>query len=322
MPAAVTTRSVEMLLGPGPGDGFNFTELDVANCNLIFGICPKVQWLYTWKCCKMPVNGNWAPANPYVAQPAYLKSSTNYWCPSSPFFLGCTEPNEILTADGIDCVNTTCPGLAPMASSILVANQTVVATGFESDVNALIACAKSLGPKTSLSVQSTARCGPSIGDDAQFTIAGYSLHQMGMAIDTNLVLPDGTVCDRNCMAQGYCAYHQSSRSCVSSSNCPQCQGQQKTTRNQWINTFFTCAMKIQGLGVGATFNPGDWNHFQREVANRSTAATAFAPQLKAFCHNLCPSKAKKKPDNAMCNCPGYTSTPKAARAVELGSMLD
>lgn len=258
-----------------------------------------MQWKYSWQCCKAPAIGNWSPY--------HLSGPPDPYCPSAPFFVGCTAPNEILTPDNSTCVNTTCPGITAASPPTSVSHQIVVSNDFKSDVSALIACAKNMGAKSTLLVQSTSRCGRNPEDTARLGTNQFSLHQIGMAIDVLLQLPDGTACNQTCMGQGYCAYHQTSPSCANSASCPGCHGQTKTTRNQWINGFFECATKITGLQAGATFPVGDWNHFERDVANRGTAAQKFVPQLKAFCHGLCPGKAKGNIGDSMCSCPGFNT---------------
>lgn len=242
-----STCTPYQLRGPGPGDGFYTSTVSVGTCPP--NGCSQDQFNYTWSCCDPPVRGNYIPYQ--VNNPEYK------YCPSPPFFVGCTEPNEILTTDEESCVNTTCPTLSIPTSSVLTGFQPVVSSTFAPHVSSLATCASKLGSNAKLSVTSSSRCAPDASIESLRT-AGFSPHQVGMALDATLVLPDGSACNKTCMAQGYCAFNQGVSTCKNSTTCVACQGQPKSQRNTWVNNFFSCAKNISGLQVGATFNPALW----------------------------------------------------------------
>ncbi|KAL8706511.1 MAG: hypothetical protein Q9201_000443 [Fulgogasparrea decipioides] len=236
-----------------------------------------------------------------AAQYKYKTYDTADACDTGNLCVGCSNmPYEKLNGTfgtGYQCipVDKPCPGLSTMSDPKLRGAQVVVAPAFQSFIKGLIACANSqLGAKGGLNVQSTSRCGKSVG----LTPAEVSDHQIGQAIDTNLYLNDSSPCDRDtCMRQGYCAYHPAALDCQ---NYPITQD--KKTSEQ-VNNFLTCAGKINGLMVGADFKHGDWNHFE---SGTPTAAKVldYQQQLKAFCQANpgCPGVTKVNPTNAACEC--------------------
>lgn len=195
-----------------------------------------------------------------------------------------------------------CPGLQSFSDPVrLRGSQLVISTSFAQDIRHLVACAASQGGKAGLDIQSASRCSVSKG----LTPAkGIGDHQLGRAVDANLVLPDGTPCDRDCMALGYCAFHPTRASCVS---LYRRKKPTKSAKNAFINGFLERAGRT-GMQVGATFLPaGDWNHFERDVADLVAAFREYQPQLRNFCNKKCGSEGLKKmnPSEAACNCPGY-----------------
>ena len=262
--------TTDQLIGPyGQGDGFNYTEVSAGTCG--GPSCDFSYWTYNWTCCDKPVLGNYIS---YYGNGGPPSPS----CPMPPFFIGCTLPNEVLINDNTACANTTCPNVSIVTSTYMTGNQAVVASGFTAALNSLVTCAKNLGSKARLEIQGTSECAKPIttGENATNSI---SAHQVGMATDAILILPDGSTCNRTCMAQGYCACHQTSPTCASSTNCPSCHGQPQNQRNQWINNFFTCAHNIAHLKVGATFTPANWN-----VSNFKQH-TPMAPHTNLIMHS-------------------------------------
>ena len=224
-------------------------------------------------------------------------------CDTGNMCVGCTNlPYEKLSGTrdtGFKCeaVAQPCPNLGTKTDPKLKGSQVVVNKNFLPIIDSLIACAKStLGAKGGLDVQSTSRCGSSIGlTPAQ----GLSDHEVGQAIDTNLVLNDSSTCKRDdCMKQGYCAYHPTAKDCV---NLPITQSKAK---NEQVNNFFTCAGKIPGLEVGAAYTKGgDWNHFEK-VSPTTAQYQDYYQQLKAFCKAQpgCPGITKVNPTYDACKC--------------------
>ena len=252
------------------------------------GGCSTQIYEYIYVCCGCPYN--------------YQVFDTQETCDTGNLCVGCNnQPYEKLTGNadtGFSCTSVAqpCPALSAKSDPRLKGSQVVVNTDFQSAIDGLVACAKStLGTKGALNVQSTSRCSASQGlTPAQ----GLSDHQVGQAIDTNLVLNDGSACDRDyCMRQGYCAYH---------STALDCQGYkitQATAKNEQVNNFLNCAGKISGLEVGASYKHGDWNHFEKGSPTTSQF-NDYQQQLKAFCQAKpgCPGITKVNPTNDACKC--------------------
>ncbi|KAM7215044.1 hypothetical protein V8F06_009570 [Rhypophila decipiens] len=105
--------------------------------------------------------------------------------------------------------------------------------------------------RTALNIQSTARRGKSVGLTPAKDISDY---QIGHAVDSNLILPDGTACPRdNCMDLAFCAFHPTRKSCVA---IYKRHRPQKKANNRWINSLLTCAGS-SGMNIGALFSVGD-----------------------------------------------------------------
>ncbi|KAL8728034.1 MAG: hypothetical protein Q9181_005490 [Wetmoreana brouardii] len=188
------------------------------------GNCQVQKYEYKYVCCGCPYK--------------YKTYDTADACDTGNMCVGCNNmPYEKLNGTfetGYQCipVDKPCPGLSTMSDPKLKGAQVVVAPAFQRFVEGLIACANSqLGAKGGLNVQSTSRCGKSVG----LTPAEVSGHQIGQAIDTNLYLNDSSPCDRDvCMRQGYCAYHPAALNCK---NYPITQDKKK---NEQVSNFLTC----------------------------------------------------------------------------------
>jgi hypothetical protein len=122
--------------------------------------------------------------------------------------------------------------------------------------------------------------------------------ELGGAIDANLIVPDSTTCDRLYIAEGYCAFHRSKASCS------HIRRQPRNAKNTFINNFLTCAGN-EGLQVGATLTTGDWNHFERDIADKATAFSEYQLQLRAYCNRRCPQARQFNSSPQACDCPGY-----------------
>lgn len=276
---------------------------------------------YDYTCCSCP---------PGYKPFTYFKNN-DVNCDPMADCVGCTEPDETLVIPPNDypkCVKktttsttklptatprpvpkNTCPSLTAYSDPAhLKGSQLVISTSFVPDVKQLISCLASTPKaglkdlkKAALNIQSASRCSVSKG----LTPAkGISDHQLGRAVDANLILPDGTACNRDCIALGYCAFHPARKSCV---DLYKKYKPAKNAKNTWINGFLTCAGK-NGLEVGANYLPaGDWNHFERDVKDPAAAFKSYQPQLKDFCLKKCGVEGAKKinPSMQACECPGY-----------------
>ena len=195
-----------------------------------------------------------------------------------------------------NCLPDSCAGLTTISSPTLKGNQVIISENFKKDVEHLISCAEEYNLK--LNVESTGRSEPP--SDPKATTEDKSDHQVGQAIDTNLELPNGSGCNRNCMGAGYCAFHMETISCKKSfGNIMPPQN----INNKLINNFFKCAEK-DGIRLGATFQ--DWNHFERGKATKS-ARTKFQNLLTKYCNQQCPNIPKKSPGTYACK--GIKPTP-------------
>ena len=199
-----------------------------------------------------------------------------------------------------DCLPDSCAGLTTISSPTLKGNQVVISENFKKDVEHLINCAEKYNLKSN--VESTGRSEPP--PDPNAVVAYKSDHQIGQALDTNLELPNGSGCNRECMGKGYCAFNMNTIPCKKAYGnmvLPQ------NVNNKMINDFFKCAEK-DGIRLGATFiKPGgDWNHFERGKATKS-AKTNFQKLLTKYCNQQCPNLPKKSP--GIYACKGIKPTP-------------
>ncbi|KAI4160789.1 MAG: hypothetical protein LQ342_005404 [Letrouitia transgressa] len=249
------------------------------------------KWLYTYVYCGCPKG--------------YKVYSYSGNCDTGALCVGCNDPSKVLQGNmtaGYSC--EVCGGLTtvsdPGLSTDPGSHQIVVDKSFATDAQKIIDCWTKNNPGGKVFPTSSSRCSASQG----YTPAGdhQSDHQIGRALDVNLVFPsnkmgDNGFCNSTCLAKGYCAYHPTQSQCSSYKNLPQ------NAQNKMINDFFTCAQST-GLWAGAAHTI-DSVHFERDVSDIAKAYAAYQPQLKTFCNKNCPKAAKGQVSEQVCNYDGY-----------------
>ncbi|KAK4983590.1 hypothetical protein LTR50_007136 [Elasticomyces elasticus] len=199
--------------------------------------CYLQNWNYIYQCCPCPAG----------YKVLYGLTGSQPGCDRSALCVGCDGTDEKLAGDqtsGYSCTTTISSTLTPtpsLCSSIttytnpkLKGHQVVASPDFVKDIEHLILCLPP-GPRSAISVQSTSRCGPSPKDGTTPLPADkISMHQLGYAVDINVILPNGDYCNGECMEKAYCAYHP-----LSVANCsqPKYMNQPQNERNTIINEF-------------------------------------------------------------------------------------
>ncbi|KAK4998344.1 hypothetical protein LTR66_002410 [Elasticomyces elasticus] len=196
-----------------------------------------------------------------------------------------------LTAESLLLVfEALCSSIPTYTNPKLKGHQVIASPDFVKDIEHLILCLPP-GPKSAISVQSTSRCGPSPKDSTTpLPTDKISMHQLGYAVDINVILPNGDYCNGECTEKAYCAFHP-----LSVANCsqPKYMNQPQNERNTIIDEFLECAGS-EGLEVGAGYNDkkADPVHFERQVPKEEDKAEfiAYIPQMKQYCLGQCPNE--------------------------------
>jgi hypothetical protein len=181
--------------------------------------------------------------------------------------------------------------LATISHPRLKGAQAVVSGAFAPKLQAMIDCLPK-GDSSAIFITSSSRCGAS--PSSGYTPVGpngISMHQLGHAVDINLINPDGSMCNGDCLQAAYRG-----------------KGSRRAKRASgtgWVSTFMSC-VESKGVEVGAGYASPDPVHFAvKPPGDWSSIRTNYRVSLKQFCQGSIGNVKKLNPSESACSCDGY-----------------